>query len=293
LTSPTLDLRCRNKQHLSVRLRPLRASLFAFGLVALGMALVWKGRTTDGYRVIAQDSQYSITSFKVSRGHDHDMWDANPGEITFSRWLGSTAFTRRFRFKLVSPISWFRTRTADPSLAFIVRLKGEMSDRELAGLTAQLVSGTNEYELTALASARNFGRQSLIKCWVMPSAPPTNTPLDLHIRFGTGASLARIAIPTDRPEFARPLVAPNEIKSNIAGVLKSFLRDEKTAPDTLNLLHELYEEYHAPDFLAVFEMIYYDPDGSASGDSALSLNARLRSTADEWLKQAAITSAPE
>ncbi len=254
-------------------------------LTGLIGAFTWSRRDTPGYTVLDHDVRYSVSAFKLSRGFDHDLWDADQAEITFSRWLGSTAWTRRFRSKLLSPIPYFRTKSANPSLAFIIRLKGDMLDTELAGLRARVLSGTNAYDLRDQASDRNWIKRSIIKCWRMEKTPPTNAPLELRITFSSGTELARIRISPHQPEFGRPLVPPENRKRYVAEILGSFLSSKTPAEETIMILHGLYEEYDVPDYLTVFEMIYYDHCAPGVEKGRESLNHRLRTEAQRWLRE--------
>lgn len=147
----------------------------------------------------------------------------------------------------------------------MVRLKGEMTDSDVAGLSACMFTGTNIYKLNTQGWQRDLIHHSLICCWAMDSLPVTNARLEFRVCFAWGAEVTRIAVRTDREEFARPLVGPGERKRHVADILGGFVEGKTPAESTLKTLHGLYEEYGAPDFLAAFEMLYYDQDGSTAG----------------------------
>jgi hypothetical protein len=267
-----------------------KAKLILIGAAAVSFVLgawVWNAqRNRQLYRVVSLQQGWSLRDFALTRGRDHQMWGADRWEMQLSRMLGRTAATRRSRPKLMRPIPWFRTTTAEPALGFIVRFRGAISDRELAALSARLVSGTNTCGLTWQSTSRDPVRGSFIKCWTAEGTPPTNQPIRLQIRFGSGAQLACIEIPTNRKEFAQPVYGEiTARKQYVADRVREFLEGKRSARETLKLLHEFYEEYGSPAYVTVFEMIYYDSEGITSnkpGDNELA--KRLRDEARVWLK---------
>ena len=137
--------------------RKILLSFCSIALTAGGIFLFTTFRT-DSHKVLFTNENFRFSTFRLTGGYSHAIWNAEPWEIKLNKIPGNTYFKR-----WLTPGSYLETKTDKPALGFTVRFKGEISMNELLKLKAELVTDAGTYNLTPAASTRDIKKKSFMK----------------------------------------------------------------------------------------------------------------------------------
>jgi hypothetical protein len=238
------------------------------------------------YRLLYIKEDFRLSSFHLTRGRNHAIWNGERWQIRLNQVAGST-FLKRW----LAPVPGFEMKTPEPALGFIARFKGQISNNELLNLHAEIVTGARTFPLASGSSSIDMKNGSFVKSWTLEVVPPTNSPIEFRVHFGSGRELAGLSIASSVPQFAQPLFSAEATRRKyVEELLKDFLDGRRSSINTLTLLHQISEESGSPTLFAPFEFLFYDLDGklnttSRSKVQSPSLSDRLSAEARTFLDE--------